>query len=208
MSINDHSDSRWTLDGSCSAVRLGRTPDGHPGRVFVRKFRILGGFEHRLSENWPIGSHGCDSKRVSSRGGSGRVAAVMARIATLLGADAMRVVAKIMKVVNPVPRFLARGTKHMAVIEHIGRKSGKSYRTPVMAFVEDDTLSVVLNYGADSDWVRNIQAAGSAIVEHRGKRYKLENPRVLSIDSPAFPASVRAIQKFTETALHGTLSAV
>ncbi len=131
----------------------------------------------------------------------------MARIATLIGADAMRVVAKIMKVVNPVPRLLARRMKHMAVIEHTGRKSGMSYRTPVMAFVEDGALSVVLNYGAKSDWVRNVQAAGSANVQHRGKRYKLTNPRVLPIDSPELPAPVRAIQASTETALHSTLSA-
>jgi hypothetical protein len=34
---------------------------------------------------------------------------------------------------------------YMAVIEHVGRKSGTSYRTLVMAFVDNNTITVVLN---------------------------------------------------------------
>jgi len=51
----------------------------------------------------------------------------------------------------------------MAVVEHRGRQSGKTYLTPVMAFVEDGGVSVVLNYGTKSDWVRNVESAGSAV---------------------------------------------
>ena len=80
-------------------------------------------------------------------------------------------------VTNPVQKLWAPRLRHMAVIEHAGRKSGKSYQTPVMAFVEDGALSVVLNYGAQSDWVRNVQSAGYAVVVHQGKRYKLTAPR-------------------------------
>lgn len=111
-----------------------------------------------------------------------------------------------MKLVNAVPRLFAPRLKHMAIIEHVGRKSGKRYRTPVMCFVEDDYLSVVLNYGAKADWVRNVQAAGSAGVKHRGRRYRLANPLVLPIDSLDLPAPVRAIQAPTESALRGRLS--
>jgi deazaflavin-dependent oxidoreductase (nitroreductase family) len=46
----------------------------------------------------------------------------------------------------------------MALIEHNGRKSGRSYQPPVMAFVDGGEPSVVLNYGTESDWVRNVQA--------------------------------------------------
>jgi hypothetical protein len=62
-----------------------------------------------------------------------------------------------------------------------------------MAFVEDDSLSVVLNYGEKSDWVRNVLAAGSATAVHRGNRYTLSTPRDVSGDSPDLPADVRAI---------------
>ncbi|HJT95569.1 MAG TPA: nitroreductase family deazaflavin-dependent oxidoreductase [Mycobacterium sp.] len=113
------------------------------------------------------------------------IAAVMARVASLLGPRAMRIIAKVNKrVTNPVQRLWAHRLPYMAVIEHVGRKSGNSYRTPVMAFVEGSELSVVLNYGAKSDWVSNVQAAGSAGVVHRGRRYRLTDPRVVPIDPP------------------------
>jgi hypothetical protein len=67
----------------------------------------------------------------------------------------MRTIARVNKhVTNPVQKLWAPRLRHMAVIEHAGRKSGKSYQTPVMAFVEDGALSVVLNYGPQSDWVQ------------------------------------------------------
>jgi deazaflavin-dependent oxidoreductase (nitroreductase family) len=94
----------------------------------------------------------------------------------------------------------------MAVIEHRGRKSGNSYQTPVMAFVEDGSVSVVLNYGAKSDWVRNVEAAGSATVVHQRKRYKLTDPRVVPIDSPELPPGVRSVGVSSRSALHGTLT--
>ncbi len=111
-----------------------------------------------------------------------------------------------MKLVNVVPRLFAPRMKHMAVIEHIGRTSGKRYRTPVMSFVEGGYLSVVLNYGARADWVRNVQAAGSAGVDYRGRRYQLTNPLVLPLDSLDLPAPVRAIRVSAKSALHGRLS--
>ena len=118
----------------------------------------------------------------------------------------MRVVARLNKyVTNPVQRRWAPHLRHMAVIEHVGRMSGRTYRTPVMAFVEGDALSVVLNYGENSDWVRNVRSAGSATVIHRGQRYTLTDPRILSVDAPELPAGVRAISVAARSALHGTL---
>lgn len=95
-------------------------------------------------------------------------------------------------VTNPIQRRWAPYLPYYALIEHTGRKSGKAYRTPVMVFVEADALTVLLNYGTKSDWVRNIQAAGSATVVHRGKSYRLTEPRVLPTDSPELPAAIRA----------------
>jgi deazaflavin-dependent oxidoreductase (nitroreductase family) len=122
------------------------------------------------------------------------VATVAAQIASALGPQMMRIIARFTKyVTNPVLRFWAPHLRHMAVIEHTGRRSGHTYRTPVMAFVEDSELSVTLNYGEKSDWVRNVQAAGSAVVRHHGKRYTLTDPRV------------RAVGDSARKALHGTL---
>jgi len=69
------------------------------------------------------------------------------------------------RVAEPVARYLP-GT---AVIEHRGRRSGRSYRTPVLLFVTGDRYRIALTYGADTDWVRNVRAAGGAIVHTRGR---------------------------------------
>ena len=119
----------------------------------------------------------------------------------------MRAIARFNKwVTNPIQRMWAPRLTYMAVIEHTGRKSGNTYRTPVMAFVDGGALSVVLNYGTASDWVRNVQAAGSAGVVHRGKHYRLIDPRVIPIDSAELPSGVRAIRTSARSALHGVLT--
>jgi deazaflavin-dependent oxidoreductase (nitroreductase family) len=135
------------------------------------------------------------------------VAGVAARIASVLGPRLMRVIARFNKyVTNPIQRRWAPHLRHMAVIEHTGRRSGRAFRTPVMAFVEGDALSVVLNYGENSDWVRNVRSAETADVIHRGRRYTLTDPRILSVDDPELPAGVRAIGVAARSALHGTLT--
>lgn len=135
------------------------------------------------------------------------VAALATRISSLLGLRAMRAIARFNRhVTNPIQRLWASRLPYLAVIEHTGRRSGKGYRTPVMAFVEDGALTVVLNYGTESDWVRNIQAAGSAGVVHRGRRYRLTGPRVLPTDSPELPPAVRTAGTSARNALHGALS--
>lgn len=134
------------------------------------------------------------------------IAVVAARTSSVVGPRVMRTIARVNKhVTNPVQKLWAPRLRHMAVIEHAGRKSGNSYQTPVMAFVEDGALSVVLNYGAQSDWVRNVQSAGYAVVVYQGKRYKLTAPRVVPIDSPGLAPGVRAIGGPARTALHGIL---
>lgn len=107
------------------------------------------------------------------------IAALAEKIASTLGPRAMRLIAHVNKyLTNPVQRLWAARVPYMAVVEHTGRRSGRRYRTPVMAFIGADTIEVVLNYGEQSDWVRNVQAAGSATVVHRGTRYVLTAPRI------------------------------
>jgi hypothetical protein len=74
-----------------------------------------------------------------------------------------------------------------------------------MAFIESGRLSVVLNYGERCDWVRNVMAAGSAVVVNQGNRYTLSDPHVIPLDSPELPAGVQAINIPERRALHGTL---
>jgi deazaflavin-dependent oxidoreductase (nitroreductase family) len=95
----------------------------------------------------------------------------------------------------PFPRVMARFNKRVTnriqgkyahlmpgygMVEHTGRKSGRSYRVPVNVFATQGGFVIVLFYGRDSDWVRNVLAAGGGQMVHRGKRYVLANPQIVS----------------------------
>jgi deazaflavin-dependent oxidoreductase (nitroreductase family) len=70
----------------------------------------------------------------------------------------------------------------LAVVRHVGRRSGTSYATPIGVFpMEDDFLSV-LSYGSDTDWLRNIRAAGSAELVSDGQTYRVAAGQVIGRD--------------------------
>ena len=72
-----------------------------------------------------------------------------------------------------------------AVIVHRGRRSGRSYRTPVLAFRQEQALVVALLYGEDSDWLRNLRAARGGRVVRMGRTFELGEPRVLDTSTAA-----------------------
>ena len=95
---------------------------------------------------------------------------------------------------NPLVRTVAgRRGSPVAVVVHRGRRSGRRYRTPVLAFRANDGYVVALFYGADGDWVRNVLAAGSCTLERGGRRVELTAPRLLNISDgvPLMPAVMR-----------------
>ncbi|MGU3501761.1 nitroreductase family deazaflavin-dependent oxidoreductase [Mycobacterium sp. C31M] len=82
---------------------------------------------------------------------------------------------------NPVFRRLAPYAPGFAVIEHTGRRSGRTYATPVNAFRAGTAISFGMGHGR-SDWVKNILAVGHADIRHVGRRWRLVNPRVVTRD--------------------------
>ena len=78
-----------------------------------------------------------------------------------------------------VRTFAGRRLSPVAVVEHRGRRSGRRYRTPVLAMPVDGGYVVSLFYGADRDWVRNVLAAGGCTIERGGRRVELADPRLL-----------------------------
>ncbi len=82
-------------------------------------------------------------------------------------------------VTNPLFRPISGWVPLWSIVEHTGRRSGKTYRTPVSVFSTTDGVAVVLPYGPDRDWVKNLQAAGGGRVKLRGKTFEVTNPRVL-----------------------------
>jgi deazaflavin-dependent oxidoreductase (nitroreductase family) len=91
---------------------------------------------------------------------------------------------------NRVTKFIAPWAPGWAVVVHRGRKSGKTFRTPLWAFRRGDGYVIALTYGSTADWVRNVVAAGGCELETRRRRYQVSNPRVYrddnATDMPAF----------------------
>lgn len=129
---------------------------------------------------------------VSIRGAYVNAAAELARfaarLASAIGTSGMRALAQFNKhVTNHIVRLWAGRVPHMAVIEHIGRRSGQTFKTPVMVFRSGQSVSVVLNYGVHSDWVQNVLEAGQARIEHRGRHYRLHSPELVAGDDDESP---------------------
>lgn len=76
------------------------------------------------------------------------------------------------------PRALVNGK--WKVLTHVGRASGRVYRTPLDACEVDGTYVFIIVYGSRSDWVQNVLADGSAKLEVDGEIVELVSPRVIS----------------------------
>ena len=64
---------------------------------------------------------------------------------------------------NRVTRHIAPWLPGFGVVVHRGRRSGRRYRTPVNVFATADGYRFALTYGPDTDWVRNVLAAGGLV---------------------------------------------
>lgn len=83
---------------------------------------------------------------------------------------------------NPVMGTFAWLVPPLAMVHHVGRKSGKAYRTPVVAFPSKSGFVIPMTYGRDVDWGRNLIAAGGGVVQQLGRSHELRNPRIVGID--------------------------
>jgi deazaflavin-dependent oxidoreductase (nitroreductase family) len=96
-------------------------------------------------------------------------------------------------VTNRVLGPFARWLPGFAIVSHVGRRSGRTYRTPVSLFRRGDRYVIALMYGADSEWVRNVLAAGGAHIETRGRRLHLVGPELVRDQTRSLvPKPVRA----------------
>ena len=66
-----------------------------------------------------------------------------------------------------------------SVVRHVGRKTGRSYETPVVAVEHDGSVYIALPYGERTDWLKNVLATGSATIVTGGARYDLDRPEVI-----------------------------
>lgn len=80
---------------------------------------------------------------------------------------------------NQVVRPISGKVAMWSLIEHQGRRSGTVYRTPVSMFRTADGVAILLAYGDDRDWVRNLQAAGGGRATMSGKTFAVADPRIV-----------------------------
>ncbi|WP_433602908.1 nitroreductase family deazaflavin-dependent oxidoreductase [Nocardia sp. CA-135953] len=104
-------------------------------------------------------------------------------------------------VTNPILGRLAGKVAPMSMVVHKGRKSGRAYRTPVLAFESDGVYRIALTYGRDVDWVKNVTAAGGFELEAKGTVVLLSDPVVVHDASASWaPLGVRqALQVLSAT---------
>lgn len=94
---------------------------------------------------------------------------------------------------NPFTRPFAGWLPGFGILTHRGRRSGRTYRTPVNAFRRGDLFVFFLTYGSDVDWVKNVLTAGRCTLRTRGRDVALVEPEL--IDDPQrrlVPLPVRA----------------
>ena len=80
-----------------------------------------------------------------------------------------------------VNRMTLRLAGHAAFadLEHVGRKSGVVRHTPLRAFRTGDAVVVGLNFGRESDWFKNITAAGTCRMRLADQQLTLGAPKVV-----------------------------
>jgi deazaflavin-dependent oxidoreductase (nitroreductase family) len=86
------------------------------------------------------------------------------------------------KMLNPLIRKLA-GRPHFrmaAQIRHTGRRSGRPYMTPAGARRSGELIVIPLTFGNQSDWSRNVRAAGGCSIRLNGQDYDTTQPEFLS----------------------------
>jgi deazaflavin-dependent oxidoreductase (nitroreductase family) len=96
---------------------------------------------------------------------------------------------------NPVLGTLAWLVPPLAVVHHVGRKTRRVYRSPVVAFHSDAGIVIPMTYGRDVDWARNIIHAKGCALERMGRRLTLRNPRIVGFEraKQRLPAALRPL---------------
>lgn len=113
---------------------------------------------------------------------------------------------------NKVTRRIAPWMPGFGVVVHRGRRSGTVYQTPVNVFPVEDGFVLALTYGPDTDWVKNILAAGGCDLRTRGRTIRVTAPRLYHDETrrgirPAERQVLRAIRVADFLSLKTTPSA-
>jgi deazaflavin-dependent oxidoreductase (nitroreductase family) len=84
-----------------------------------------------------------------------------------------------------------------SIVRHVGRTSGRAYQNPVSAYPLGDGFVIPVLYGTQSQWVRNVMAAGRFTLRTKGRDHPLERPEIIPPAQAlaAYPALLRGIMR-------------
>jgi deazaflavin-dependent oxidoreductase (nitroreductase family) len=96
---------------------------------------------------------------------------------------------------NPLLGSIAWLLPPLAVVHHVGRRSGRAYRSPVVAFTGEEGVVIPLTYGRDVDWARNLVAANGGELQRAGRFYPLRDARITGFEdaAPRLPRALRGL---------------
>jgi len=95
---------------------------------------------------------------------------------------------------NRITSLFAGWLPGFGILTHVGRKSRKVYRTPINVFRASNDFIIALTYSSQSEWVKNVLAAGGCELRTRGKKYALSAPKVVRDPTRRrFPIPVRVV---------------
>src|SRR6266480_7077658 len=85
-------------------------------------------------------------------------------------------------ITNRITRRFANFSRGpFALVRHIGRRSGKTYETPIMVEPVGDDFVIALTYGPEVDWYRNVLAAGHCTLLWHRRKYDIEKIEPIEI---------------------------
>src|ERR1035438_7022053 len=82
-------------------------------------------------------------------------------------------------VTNRITSRFADRLPGFGILTHVGRKSGRVYRTPINVFQVSEGFLIALTYGRESEWVKNVLAAGACQLKTGGVLYQLVAPTIV-----------------------------
>jgi deazaflavin-dependent oxidoreductase (nitroreductase family) len=83
-------------------------------------------------------------------------------------------------VTNKVALPVAALVPGLGIVIHVGRRTRRVYRTPVLVFRTPEGFRIALTYGRDSDWVKNALAHAAIRLITRRTEHELTDPELVT----------------------------
>jgi deazaflavin-dependent oxidoreductase (nitroreductase family) len=80
-----------------------------------------------------------------------------------------------------------------AVLRHVGRRSGTTYETPIVALPAAGGFLIPLPFGDATQWLKNLRSADQAGLRYGGREFVIDHPELVDRETagPDLPGWVR-----------------